>query len=74
MIYSRLRSTMNLLLRIVTNVMLGLLLSMRSITMRRSLALPRIIIIIIIIINVRSTRRRRNRRKNRLLSKDDEKG
>jgi hypothetical protein len=42
--YSRLRSMMNLPLRIITNVVLGLLLSLRSITMRRSLALPRIII------------------------------
>jgi hypothetical protein len=42
--YSRLRSMMNLLLRIITNVMLGLLLSLRSITMRRKLVLLRIII------------------------------
>jgi hypothetical protein len=42
--YSRLRSMMNLLLRIITNIMLGLLLSMRSITMRRKLVLLRIII------------------------------
>jgi hypothetical protein len=42
--YSRLRSTMNLLLRIITNVMLGLLLSLRSITMRRKLVLLRITI------------------------------
>jgi hypothetical protein len=42
--YFRLRSMMNLPLRIITNVMLGLLLSLRSITMRKSLALPRIII------------------------------
>jgi hypothetical protein len=42
--YSRLRSMMNLPLRIITNIVLGLLLSLRSITMRRSLALPRIII------------------------------
>jgi hypothetical protein len=40
--YSRLRSMMNLLLRIITNVVLGLLLSLRSITMRRRLALLRI--------------------------------
>jgi hypothetical protein len=40
--YSRLRSMMNLLLRIVTNVVLELLLSLRSITMRRRLALSRI--------------------------------
>jgi hypothetical protein len=40
--YSRLRSMMNLLLRIITNIVLGLLLSLRSITMRRRLALPRI--------------------------------
>jgi hypothetical protein len=33
---------MNLLLRIITNVVLGLLLSLRSITMRRRLALLRI--------------------------------
>jgi hypothetical protein len=33
--YSRLRSMMNLLLRIITNIMLELLLSLRSITMRR---------------------------------------
>jgi hypothetical protein len=39
--YSKLRSMMNLLLRIVTNVMLGLLLSLRSITMRRKLVLLR---------------------------------
>jgi hypothetical protein len=42
--YSRLRSMINLLLRIITNIVLGLLISLRSITMRRSLALPRIII------------------------------
>jgi hypothetical protein len=42
--YSRLRSMMNLLLRIITNIMLGLFLSMRSITMRRKLVLLRIII------------------------------
>jgi hypothetical protein len=35
---------MNLLLRIITNVMLGLLLFLRSITMRRKLVLLRIII------------------------------
>jgi hypothetical protein len=44
MIYSSLRSMMSLILRIITNVMLGLLLSLRSITMRRSLMLPRITI------------------------------
>jgi hypothetical protein len=33
--YSRLRSMMNLLLKIITNVMLELLLSLRFITMRR---------------------------------------
>jgi hypothetical protein len=33
--YSKLRSMMNLLLRIITNVVLGLLLSLRFITMRR---------------------------------------
>jgi hypothetical protein len=42
--YSRLRSMMNLLVRIITNVVLGLLLSLRSITMRRKLVLLRIII------------------------------
>jgi hypothetical protein len=42
--YSRLRSMMNLLLRIITNVILGLLLSLRSITMSRNLVLLRIII------------------------------
>jgi hypothetical protein len=40
--YSRLISMMNLLLRIITNVMLGLLLSLRSITMRRKLVFLRI--------------------------------
>jgi hypothetical protein len=40
--YSRLRSMMNLQLRIITNVVLGLLLSLRFITMRRKLVLPRI--------------------------------
>jgi hypothetical protein len=40
--YFMLRSMMNLLLRIITNVMLALLLSMRSITMRRKLVLFRI--------------------------------
>jgi hypothetical protein len=40
--YIRLRSMMNLLLRIITNVVLGLLLSPRSITMRRKLVLLRI--------------------------------
>jgi hypothetical protein len=39
--YSRLRSMMNLLLRIITNVVLGLLLSLRLITMRRKLVLLR---------------------------------
>jgi hypothetical protein len=33
--YSRMRSMMNLLLRITTNIMLGLLLSLKFITMRR---------------------------------------
>jgi hypothetical protein len=42
--YSRLRSMMNLLLRIITNVILGLLLSLRFITMRRKLVLLRILI------------------------------
>jgi hypothetical protein len=42
--YSRLRSMMNLLVRIITNIVLGLLLSLRSITMRRKLVLLRIII------------------------------
>jgi hypothetical protein len=37
--YSRLRSMMNLLLRIITNVVLVLLLSLRFITMRRKLVL-----------------------------------
>jgi DNA-binding Xre family transcriptional regulator len=41
---SRMRSMMNLLLRIITNIVLGLLLSLRSITMRRKLVLIRIII------------------------------
>jgi hypothetical protein len=40
--YSRLRSMMNLLLRIIINIMLDLLLSLRSITMRRKLVLLRI--------------------------------
>jgi hypothetical protein len=44
MIYSRLRSMMSLLLRTITNVVLGLLISLRSITMRRNLTFPRIII------------------------------
>jgi hypothetical protein len=35
---------MNILLRIITNVVLGLLLSLRSITMRRKLVLLRITI------------------------------
>jgi hypothetical protein len=43
-IYSRLRSVMSLLLRIITNIVLGLLLSLRSIIMRRSLTFPKIII------------------------------
>jgi hypothetical protein len=43
-IYSRLRSMMSLLLRIITNVVLWLLLSLRSIIMRRSLTFPRITI------------------------------
>jgi hypothetical protein len=42
--YSRLRSMMNLLLRIITNIILGLLLSLRFITMRRKLVLLRILI------------------------------
>jgi hypothetical protein len=42
--YSRLRSMMNLLLRIITTVILGLLLSLRFITMRRKLVLLRILI------------------------------
>jgi hypothetical protein len=42
--YSSLRSMMNLLLRIITNVMLGQLHSLRSITMRRKLVLLRITI------------------------------
>jgi hypothetical protein len=40
--YSRLRSMMNLLLRIITNIALGLLLSLRFITMRRKQVLLRI--------------------------------
>jgi hypothetical protein len=40
--YSRLRSMMNLLLRIIINVVLELLLSLRFITMRRNQVLPRI--------------------------------
>jgi hypothetical protein len=43
MIYSRLRSMMSLLLRIITNIVLGLLLSLRFITMRRSLTFLRIV-------------------------------
>jgi hypothetical protein len=43
-IYSRLRSMMSLILRIITNVVLGLLLFLRSITMRRSLTFRMIII------------------------------
>jgi hypothetical protein len=42
MTYSSLRSMMNLLLRIITNVVLELFLSLRSITMRRKLVLLRI--------------------------------
>jgi hypothetical protein len=42
--YSRLRSMINLLLRILTNIVLGLLLSLRFITMRRRLVLLRILI------------------------------
>jgi hypothetical protein len=42
--YARLRRMMNLPLRIITNVMLGLLLSLRSITMRRKLVRLRITI------------------------------
>jgi hypothetical protein len=42
--YSTPRSMMNLLLRIITNVVLRLLLSLRFITMRRKLVLPRILI------------------------------
>jgi hypothetical protein len=42
--YSRMRSMINLLLRIITNIVLGLLLSLRSITMRRSIVLSRLII------------------------------
>jgi hypothetical protein len=40
--YSRLRSMMNLLLRIIIDVVLGLLLSLRFIIMRRKLVLLRI--------------------------------
>jgi hypothetical protein len=43
-ISSKLRSMMSLLLRIIINIMLGLLLSLRSITMRIHLTFPRIII------------------------------
>jgi hypothetical protein len=43
-IYYRLRSMKSVILRIITNVMLGLLLFLRSITMRRSIIFPRIII------------------------------
>jgi hypothetical protein len=43
-IYSRLRSMMSLTLRIITNVVLELLLFLRSITMIRSLTFPRVII------------------------------
>jgi hypothetical protein len=63
--YSRLRSMMNLLLRIITNIVLGLLLSLRSITMRRKLVLLRIIIQK----NGRSARCRRSWHKNKQLSK-----
>jgi hypothetical protein len=42
MTYSRLRSMINLLLRIITNVVLGLLLSLRFTTMRRKQVLLRI--------------------------------
>jgi hypothetical protein len=42
--YAGLRSMMNLLLRIITNVVLGLLLSLRFITVRRRLVLLRILI------------------------------
>jgi hypothetical protein len=42
MIYSRLRSMMKLLLRIITNVVLELLLSLRFTTMRRKQVLLRI--------------------------------
>jgi hypothetical protein len=41
MIYYRLRIMVSLILRAITNVALGLLLSLRSITMRRSLICPR---------------------------------
>jgi hypothetical protein len=44
MIYSRLRSMMSLTLRIITNIVLGLLHILRSITMRRSLTFLKIII------------------------------
>ena len=40
--YSRLRSMMNLLLRIISNIMLGLFLSLRFTTMRRKQVLLRI--------------------------------
>jgi hypothetical protein len=40
--YSRLRSMMNLLLKIITNIVLGLLLSLRFTTMRRNQVLLRI--------------------------------
>jgi hypothetical protein len=42
--YSRLRSMINLLLRVITNAVLGPLLSLRSITMRRKLVVLRITI------------------------------
>jgi hypothetical protein len=42
--YCRLRSMINLLLRIITNVVLGMFLSLRSIIMRRKLVLLRILI------------------------------
>jgi hypothetical protein len=44
MIHSRLRSMRSLILKISSNVMLGLLLFLRSIIIRRSLTFPRIII------------------------------
>jgi hypothetical protein len=40
--YSKLRTMMNLLLRIITNIMLGVLLSLRFITMRRKIVHLRI--------------------------------
>jgi hypothetical protein len=65
-IYSRLRSMMSLLLRIITNAVLGLLLSMRSITMRKNLTFPKDNNSKK---NGRSARRRCNRHKNRRLAK-----